>query len=281
MENITDIKLEEKVIAVKEVLATPIKKVAEKVVSKKPVVKVTTTKKVTAKATSVEKVAAKANTVSLVNGTSNEIKKVVSSTVKDITKKVDFAKNVDKVKTSVKSLNEKLVSSTTDIYNEVVEMNKEIAGIATKSVKEIANNFDIKVEIAKIKTSASELNEKAINRVKELNSQVLAKAEDLKSTTAKLANEMVENIRINERLATAKDMVVNSNKYALEATENAIDNVEKNATEWQKLSEKAVNKGFKLASKQQELVFDTLEEVKTQVKTTRNNFKKLFSSTEA
>jgi hypothetical protein len=281
MENITDIKLEEKVIAVKEVLATPIKKVAEKVVSKKPVVKVTTTKKVTAKATSVEKVAAKANTVSLVNGTSNEIKKVVSSTVKDITKKVDFAKNVDKVKTSVKSLNEKLVSSTTDIYNEVVEMNKEIAGIATKSVKEIANNFDIKVEIAKIKTSASELNEKAINRVKELNSQVLAKAEDLKSTTAKLANEMVENIRINERLATAKDIVVNSNKYALEATENAIDNVEKNATEWQKLSEKAVNKGFKLASKQQELVFDTLEEVKTQVKTTRNNFKKLFSSTEA
>jgi hypothetical protein len=281
MENITDIKLEEKVIAVKEVLATPIKKVAEKVVSKKPVVKVTTTKKVTAKATSVEKVAAKANTVSLVNGTSNEIKKVVSSTVKDITKKVDFAKNVDKVKTSVKSLNEKLVSSTTDIYNEVVEMNKEIAGIATKSVKEIANNFDIKVEIAKIKTSASELNEKAINRVKELNSQVLAKAEDLKSTTAKLANEMVENIRINERLATAKDIVVNSNKYALEATENAIDNVDKNATEWQKLSEKAVNKGFKLASKQQELVFDTLEEVKTQVKTTRNNFKKLFSSTEA
>jgi hypothetical protein len=281
MENITDIKLEEKVIAVKEVLATPIKKVAEKVVSKKPVVKVTTTKKVTAKATSVEKVAAKANTVSLVNGTSNEIKKVVSSTVKDITKKVDFAKNVDKVKTSVKSLNEKLVSSTTDIYNEVVEMNKEIAGIATKSVKEIANNFDIKVEIAKIKTTASELNEKAINRVKELNSQVLAKAEDLKSTTAKLANEMVENIRINERLATAKDIVVNSNKYALEATENAIDNVEKNATEWQKLSEKAVNKGFKLASKQQELVFDTLEEVKTQVKTTRNNFKKLFSSTEA
>lgn len=280
MENSTDIKLEEKV---KEVAATPAKKVVKKPVAKKAVAKKPAVKKVAAKAIPVKATATKkvADTTTVVNETSNEIKKVVGSTVKDITKKVDFSKNVDKVKTSVKTLNEQLVASTSDIYNEVVEMNKEIADIAVKSAKEIANNFDIKVEVERIKSTATELNEKAIQRVKELNSQVLAKAEDLKSTTAKLANEMMENIKINERLATAKDMVVNSNKYALEATENAIDNVEKNATEWQKLSEKAVKKGFKLATKQQELVFDTLEEVKAQVKTTRNNFKKLFSSTEA
>jgi hypothetical protein len=275
MENSADIKLEEKGVAVKEVTAS-IKKAVKKPVAKKATLK----KKVAAKAAPFKNLVAKTNMVSL-SGTSNEIKGVVSSTVKDITKKVDFTKNVDKVKTSVKTLNEQLVSSTTGIYNEVVEMNKEIADIAVKSVKEIANNFYIKDEVEKIKATATEMNEKAVKRVKELNSQVLAKAEELKTTTAKLANEMMENIKINERLATAKDMVVNSNKYALEATENAIDNVEKNATEWQKLSEKAVKKGFKLATKQQELVFDTLEEVKAQVKTTRNNFKKLFSSTEA
>ncbi len=275
MENSADIKLEEKVVAVKEVTAS-IKKAVKKPVAKKATLK----KKVAAKAAPFKNLVAKTNMVSL-SGTSNEIKGVVSSTVKDITKKVDFTKNVDKVKTSVKTLNEQLVSSTTGIYNEVLEMNKEIADIAVKSVKEIADNFDIKDEVEKIKATATEMNEKAVKRVKELNSQVLAKAEELKTTTAKLANEMMENIKINERLATAKDMVVNSNKYALEATENAIDNVEKNATEWQKLSEKAVKKGFKLATKQQELVFDTLEEVKAQVKTTRNNFKKLFSSTEA
>ena len=275
MENSADIKLEEKVVAVKEVTAS-IKKAVKKPVAKKATLK----KKVAAKAAPFKNLVAKTNMVSL-SGTSNEIKGVVSSTVKDITKKVDFTKNVDKVKTSVKTLNEQLVSSTTGIYNEVLEMNKEIADIAVKSVKEIANNFYIKDEVEKIKATATEMNEKAVKRVKELNSQVLAKAEELKTTTAKLANEMMENIKINERLATAKDMVVNSNKYALEATENAIDNVEKNATEWQKLSEKAVKKGFKLATKQQELVFDTLEEVKAQVKTTRNNFKKLFSSTEA
>jgi chromosome segregation ATPase len=246
----------------KTVTPAPKKTVRKTTAAKKPVAKKVSTKKVVSK-TSVPKAVK-------MSGASNEIKEVVSSTVKDITKKVDFSKNVDKVKTSVKTLNEQLVSSTSDIYNEVVDMNKEIADIAVKSVKEMVSNFDIKEEVEKIKTSATELN-----------SQVSAKAEELKSTTAKLAKDMMDNIKINERLATVKDAVKNSNKYALEATENAIDNVEKNATEWQKLTEKAVKKGFKLATKQQELVFETLEEVKNQVVTTRKNFKSLFSSNKA
>jgi hypothetical protein len=276
MENITDIKLEE--IAPGAVVAKV--SVAKKPNVKKAIAVKKEAKKIVAKKKAVE-VKAISTTTSVVNETSNEIKKVVGSTVKDITKKVDFSKNVDKVKTSVKTLNEQIVASTSDIYNEVAEMNREIADIAVKSVKEIAANFDIKVEVEKIKTNASELNEKAVKKVKELNSQVVSKAEELKTTTAKLANDMMENIKINERLATAKDLVMNSNKYALEATENAIDNVEKNTMEWQKLTEKAVKKGFKLATKQQELVFETLEEVKAQVKSTRNNFKKLFSTVKA
>jgi hypothetical protein len=212
------------------------------------------------------------------SGTSNEIKEVLSSTVKDITKKVDFSKNVGEVKTSVKSLNEQLVSSTSGIYNEVVDMNKEIADIAVKNVKEMVKNFDIKEEVEKIKTSATELNDKVVVKAKDLNTKVTARAEEFKSTTAKLAKDLMENIKINERLATVKDAVKNSNKYALEATENAIDNVEKNATEWQKLTEKAVKKGLKLASKQQELVFETMEEFKNQVVTSRTNMKNLFSS---
>lgn len=219
--------------------------------------------------------------VSEVKETSNEIKAVVSSTVKDISKKADFSKNVDKVKTSVKTLNEQIVASTSSIFEEVIEMNKEIADIAVKSVKEMASNFDMDQEVEKIKASAVELNEKVVNRAKELNSQVLAKAEELKSTTAKLANDMLENVRLNERITNAKDAVLNSNKYAMEAANNTIDNVEKNATEWQRIGEKAVKRSFKLASKQQELVFDTLEEVKSQVLLTRKNIKSLFNSKEA
>ena len=252
--------------------ATSKKPRAKKVVAKTPVAKKRVTKKI---------VKATPTVVSEVKETSNEIKAVVTSTVKDISKKADFTKNVDKVRTSVKTLNDQIVASTSDIIEEVVEMNKEIADIAVKSVKEMATNFDMDQEVEKIKASAVELNEKVINRAKELNSQVVAKAEELKSTTAKLANDMLEIVNINERMATVKDAVLNSNKYAMEAANNAIDNVEKNTTEWQKIGEKAVKRSFKIASKQQDLVFDTLEEVKSQVLLTRKNIKNLFSSKEA
>ncbi|MFT4735402.1 MAG: hypothetical protein ACI9K1_002363 [Arcticibacterium sp.] len=152
--------------------------------------------------------------------------------------------------------------------------------MTVKSVEVMASNFDMDKEVEKIRSSAVELNEKVVNRSKELNSQVLARTEDLKSTIAKLANDMLENIRLNERITNVKDAVLNSNKYAKDAANNTIDNVEKNATEWQKIGEKAIVRSLKLASKQQELVFETLEEVKSQVLLTRKNLKSLFNAKE-
>jgi hypothetical protein len=217
---------------------------------------------------------------SAVKEISNEIKAVVTSKAKDISKKADFSKNVDEIKTSVKTLNDQIIASTSSIFEDVIEMNKEIANITVKSVEVMASNFDMDKEVEKIRSSAVELNEKVVNRSKELNSQVLARTEDLKSTIAKLANDMLENIRLNERITNVKDAVLNSNKYAKDAANNTIDNVEKNATEWQKIGEKAIVRSLKLASKQQELVFETLEEVKSQVLLTRKNLKSLFNAKE-
>ncbi|MFT7249802.1 MAG: hypothetical protein ACI97P_002583 [Arcticibacterium sp.] len=217
---------------------------------------------------------------SAVKEISNEIKALVTSKAKDISKKADFSKNVDEIKTSVKTLNDQIIASTSSIFEDVIEMNKEIADITVKSVEAMASNFDMDKEVEKIRASAVELNEKVVNRSKELNSQVLARTEDLKSTIAKLANDMLENIRLNERITNVKDAVLNSNKYAKDAANNTIDNVEKNATEWQKIGEKAIVRSLKLASKQQELVFETLEEVKSQVLLTRKNLKSLFNAKE-
>jgi hypothetical protein len=217
---------------------------------------------------------------SAVKEISNEIKALVTSKAKDISKKADFSKNVDEIKTSVKTLNDQIIASTSSIFEDVIEMNKEIANITVKSVEVMASNFDMDKEVEKIRSSAVELNEKVVNRSKELNSQVLARTEDLKSTIAKLANDMLENIRLNERITNVKDAVLNSNKYAKDAANNTIDNVEKNATEWQKIGEKAIVRSLKLASKQQELVFETLEEVKSQVLLTRKNLKSLFNAKE-
>ncbi|MFT4733739.1 MAG: putative NAD/FAD-dependent oxidoreductase, partial [Arcticibacterium sp.] len=107
---------------------------------------------------------------SAVKEISNEIKAVVTSKAKDISKKADFSKNVDEIKTSVKTLNDQIIASTSSIFEDVIEMNKEIANITVKSVEVMASNFDMDKEVEKIRSSAVELNEKVVNRSKELNS---------------------------------------------------------------------------------------------------------------
>ena len=51
------------------------------------------------------------------------------------------------------------------------------------------------------------------------------------------------------------------------------------AKKWQKVAEKAVKTSLKLADKQQDLVFSTLEAVKSQLIGTATRFKKLVATT--
>ena len=128
----------------------------------------------------------------------------------------------------------------------------------------------------KVTSTVKDVNKKVTSSVNKINKEVKETASEISTTTTKLANEVVEGLKVNERIATVKEVVSNPNKYALEAANNMIETVEENTIKWQKTADKAITTGLKLAMMQEELVFSSLEAVKTHVGTTAMRVKHLF-----
>jgi len=67
------------------------------------------------------------------------------------------------------------------------------------------------------------------------------------------------------------------NDYTLNTTEELLGGALKNGEKWQAITNKALKGSLKLAGKQQDIVFDTLETVKGQLISNAGRFVKLFS----
>ena len=91
----------------------------------------------------------------------------------------------------------------------------------------------------------------------------------LKITTVK--NKVVSLI---ER---TKNNVKNANSVALQSTEELINESLTIAEQWQKVSTKAITSGFKLASNQQDIIFDGLDTFKGQLVQGKKRITKLFA----
>lgn len=74
-----------------------------------------------------------------------------------------------------------------------------------------------------------------------------------------------------------KKAIKNSNEFALASTEGFVTESLIFAEQWQKVAQKAIIGGFKLADNQQDLVFQALEAVKGQYKHGKKRAKKLFA----
>ncbi len=191
--------------------------------------------------------------------------KIANDTFNEI-KKVDFADNMEKIADSAKALNSQLKVSATEIVDEVKEMTVEVSKVAQKSVEQIAKKVDVKGNVAKAKKA-----------VAKLNTEISTNVEDFKKNTTKLANEMVENMNVSDRLEKFQKSFNNANEKAVKNTSELIDGVELHVEKWQGVAEKAIKTGLKLVDNQSDMMFTTLEAVKTQVGKTTNRFKKLFT----
>ncbi len=191
--------------------------------------------------------------------------KIANDTFNEI-KKVDFTDNMEKIADSAKALNSQLKVSATEIVDEVKEMTVEVSKVAQKSVEQIAKKVDVKGNVAKAK--------KAVTK---LNTEISTNVEDFKKNTTKLANEMVENMNVSDRLEKFQKSFNNANEKAVKNTSELIDGVELHVEKWQGVAEKAIKTGLKLVDNQSDMMFTTLEAVKTQVGKTTNRFKKLFT----
>lgn len=76
---------------------------------------------------------------------------------------------------------------------------------------------------------------------------------------------------------TAKKIVKSANETVLDITEDLVEGTLARGTEWQNIAEKSVKGGLKLAAKQQDMFFDTLDMIKGEYLRNRGRFSKLFS----
>lgn len=82
-----------------------------------------------------------------------------------------------------------------------------------------------------------------------------------------MASKKVKTLnKFDQSVSKIKDATFMVNDYAFETTETILTEVVKRGEQWQDLTAKAINESFKLVATQQEMVFDTLENVKIQLK---------------
>jgi len=92
-----------------------------------------------------------------------------------------------------------------------------------------------------------------------------------------MATKKATNNTLRKRADQFKKTVKNINAEAINLSDNLVEASLSNTAKWQKLMGKALNEGTVLFGKQQEMVLDTLEEIKGQYETGNKRFKKLFN----
>ena len=95
--------------------------------------------------------------------------------------------------------------------------------------------------------------------------------------TAKKATQKVEKFNVEQAIQRVKTTSQDVNNFALEATEDIVNETLARTEQWQGVATKAIEGGFKLVSKQQDIVFDTLESLKGQFTYGRKRFSALVS----
>ncbi len=95
--------------------------------------------------------------------------------------------------------------------------------------------------------------------------------------SAKKTKKANVSTKINQVVNTAKESVKNANNYALNTTEEVVLETITIASQWQKVTDKALKGGFKLMANQQNITFDTLDTFKTQFLNGRKRLHKLFA----
>jgi hypothetical protein len=76
-------------------------------------------------------------------------------------------------------------------------------------------------------------------------------------------------------VAAAKERIAMFNKFVLDTAEDVVDMGIKRTADWQVVAEKAIQGGLKVSAKQQDLVFDALESVKSQIVAGKKQMTKL------
>lgn len=152
---------------------------------------------------------------------------------------------------------------------------KTTAPTKTNTKVDFSDSINAIVDTAKtINTQVREVANEVVENIKE-NSEPLKEMTITPVVDAynRTYNRVTETINMENINKAAKEM----NDYTLKTAEGLVDGALENGEKWQGIATKAVKGGLKLAEKQQDMVFETLEAVKDQLTNNAGRLRKLFS----
>lgn len=92
-----------------------------------------------------------------------------------------------------------------------------------------------------------------------------------------MSTKKTKKVEFTKTINTALKSAKKANEYALHTTEEVVTDTITMASQWQKVTEKALKGGVKLLDNQQNLVLDTLEMYKKHLVNGKRRFGKLFA----
>lgn len=147
--------------------------------------------------------------------------------------------------------------------------------MATK--KATATKVELTDTFAKIKSTAENVNTQIMETATVVVEDVLTTGKQWTNEATKTAKKAIENIDVKKGFDQMKTTASKINTNSLKAADTLVEDALKNSKEWQGVAEKAIKGGLKLADKNQDIIFDTLETMKGQVMKNANRFRGLFS----
>lgn len=152
--------------------------------------------------------------------------------------------------------------------------------MAKKNKKTTEASINFSNSASTIKRAAKSINGQVQEMVTEL-------AGDLKDNGVVIADKAIAPVKkafekvndnINWEYADLAKATKSVNDYVLDTADDIVDGVYVNGQKWQGVAEKAIKGGLKLAAKQQDMMFDTMETMKGQFAVGSKRLKKLLAT---
>lgn len=157
--------------------------------------------------------------------------------------------------------------------------------MAKKSVKKASKKVT-KVEMNetfnKVKDTAVKVNTQVLETATEVMDDMRENGKYWVETATQKVKDTVNDFDMADvataTVNTAKETAKTANKVALDSAEDLVDVAFENGKKLQNITAKAIDGGFKIAAKQQDIVFTTLETVKGQFTKNASRFRDLFKA---
>jgi hypothetical protein len=207
-----------------------------------------------------------------------EVTEVATKNVKEAVKSMNMTKSADKIKNTAKKVNTEVKDAAKEIVKDVKANTETVKTIANKTAKEVSEKVHVAENVSKIKETAKKVNSQIVETATVLMEDVKTNSKKMQANANKMAIEAIENVNITERVATIKKVAKTANEFTLETAEKLVDGAITNGEKWQNVANKAVKSGLKLAERQQDIVFTTLETVKGQLINSATRLKNMFNN---